>query len=147
MADWNWSGVAVSISLISLCVSIYVALRDRGSITAWARYLSSFENLSDGILVHVVNSGRRPETVRRLLLHTIDGKQYEHKLERGDQAIRLLESEDYEFQINLENSELRNWAESHIVRAQIQSSRGKLYEVENLAAIVNANAETIRKAI
>jgi hypothetical protein len=112
-----------------------------------ARYLPTYENFADGIYVHVVNSGRRPVTVRRLVLETIGGTTYEHKLERQKQSIRLMESEDYEFQVNPENSEILKWAESKIAKAVVKDSRGKEYKVEELAAIINANSKNIQKAI
>jgi hypothetical protein len=146
MSECTLSSIAIAIAVVSLGLSIYVAVRDRGTVSASARYLPSFQNLSDGIFIHVVNSGRRPVTVRRLLLEA-EGKSYEHKLEIEKQRVRLMESEDYEFQVNPENSELLKWAESKVVKAVVEDSRGRKYKVEDLAKIINENSTNIQKAI
>lgn len=140
------SGAAIGITVISLGLSVYLAIRDRGTVSASARYLPSFQNLSDGIYIHVVNSGRRPVTIRRLLLEA-EGERHEYKLENEKQPVRLMESEDCEFQINPDNSELLKWAKSKITKATVEDSRGNKYRVEDLAEIINANSANIQKAI
>lgn len=86
-------------------------------------------------------------TVRRLVLEIEDGNSYEHKLEKERQPVRLLESEEYEFQLNPQNSEILKWAESKIVKAVVEDSRGKQFKVEDLAEILNTNSNNIQKAI
>lgn len=147
MSDCTLSGIAITISVVSLGLSVFVVFRDKGTVSASSRYLPSFQNLSDGIYVHIVNSGRRPVTVRRLVLEIEDGNSYEHKLEKERQPVRLLESEEYEFQLNPQNSEILKWAESKIVKAVVEDSRGKQFKVEDLAEILNTNSNNIQKAI
>lgn len=146
MSECTLSGIAIAISVVSLGLAIYVTVRDRGAVSASARYLPSFQSLSDGIYIHVVNSGRRPVTVRRLLLEA-EGRSYEHRLEKEKQPVRLMESEDYEFQVNPQNSEMLKWAESKILEAAVEDSRGKKYTVDFLAKIINENSANIQKAI
>src|SRR3989344_8290719 len=111
MSDCALSEAAIVLSILSLGLSAYAVFRDKGTVSALARYLPSFQNCSDGIYVHVVNSGRRPVTVRRLVLQLEGGVNYEHQLKIDKQPVRLLESEDYEFQVNPQNSELLKWVE------------------------------------
>lgn len=141
------SDAAIAISLLSFCLSGYAVFRDRGAVSASAKYLSSFQNLSDGIYVHVVNSGRRPVTIRRLVLEVENGSSFEHKLVKDRQPVRLLESVDYEFQVNPQNSEILRWAESKVLRSVVEDSRGKKYDVKGLVEIINEHATNIKQAI
>ncbi len=147
MSECTLCGGAFVISLISLALSTYVAFRDRGNVTASARYLESIQHISDAVFIHVVNSGRRPVTVRRLVFETHNGHRLEHKLVKESHPVRLMESEDYEFQINAENSVITNWAGSKIVKAALEDSRGKKYEVEDLAELINRKGKYLKSAI
>lgn len=147
MSDCSLAGAAIVISLFSLGVSAYVAYRDRGKVSASARYLESYQNMSDGIYIHVVNSGRRPVTIRRLIMKTSDGNVIENPLRNNKDPIRLMESEDYEFQLNAQNSEIQEWSKSTIIEAVVEDSRGKQYNVSNLVEAINSNAEDLQAAL
>jgi len=147
MSDCAVSGIAITIALVSLGVSAFVAFRDRGTITAAARYLESYEHISDGVYVHIVNSGRRPVTIRRLLLTTEDGKEIERRIGENGNPVRLLESEDCEFQLNAQNSEIQEWSSSVIKKAVVEDSHGKQYEVSGLVEAINQNAEHLQQAL
>jgi hypothetical protein len=147
MSDYSLAGFAIVISLFSLGISAYVAYRDHGKVSASARYLESYQHMSDGIYIHVVNSGRRPVTIRRLILKTSDGKVIEEPLRNNKNPIRLLESEDYEFQLNAQNSEIHEWSKSTITKAIVEDSRGKAYNVSNLVEAINSNAEHLQAAL
>lgn len=147
MSDCAVSGIAITIALLSLGISAYVAIRDRGTITATARYLESYQHMSDGVYVHIVNSGRRPVTIRRLLLSTEDGKQIDHRIGENDKPVGLLESENCEFQLNAKNSEILEWSASVIKKAVVEDSRGTKYQVTGLAEAINQNAEHFQQAL
>lgn len=141
------SGAAIAISLLSLGLTAFLAFRDRSRISAAASYLESFENIADAIYLHVVNDGRRPITIRRLVVESDRGNRFEHKFQRDGRAIRLVESEDIEIALDSENSEIAKWLDSKIAKAQIEDSRGTLYNIEGLVEVLNANAEHLRSAI
>jgi hypothetical protein len=132
----NLSVAAIAISLISLGLSAYIAVRDRGHITASARYPKRFNPVS----VHAVNSGRRPVTLRRLILKTQDGQSYEYPLLNGETPVRLMESEDYEFPLPVSDTEVQQWAKTKIIKAELVDSYGKKHVVEDMVKISNKYA-------
>ena len=141
------SGAAISISLLSLGLTAYLAFRDRSHISAAATYLSSFENMADAVYIHIVNDGRRPVTIRRLVVESTTGSRFEFKFQRNGRAIRLVESEDFEMALDSKKSEITSWVEASVEKAYIEDSKGVLYIVEGFAEILNANAENIKNAI
>lgn len=147
MSDGALAGAAIVISLCSLGITAYVAYRDRGTITATSRYLESYQHMSDGIYIHVVNSGRRPVTIRRLLLRPADGNVIERRLGENERPLRLLESEDHEFQLNAQNSDITEWSQLRIAEAVVEDSRGKEYKVAGLVEAINENAEHLHSAL
>lgn len=130
------SGAAIAISVLSLGLSGYLAFRDRGHIMASARYPTRFSPIS----IHAVNSGRRPVTLRRLILKTQDGKRYEYPFLKGESPIRLMESEDHEFPLSVSDTEVQQWAKTKIIKAELADSRGKKYAVEDMVEISNTYA-------
>jgi hypothetical protein len=147
MSDCELSGAAIIIAILGLGVSIYVAYRDRSTVTASARYLKSYQDMSDGIYIHVVNSGRRPVTMRRLLLRTSTGSVIEHRLDKDGKPLRLLENEDHKLQLNTQNSKIKEWSQSMISDAIVEDSRGKEYRVIDLAETINRNAKHLQSAL
>lgn len=147
MSDGALSGAAIVISLVSLGISAYVAYRDKGTITATSRYLESYQHMSDGIYIHVVNSGRRPVTLRRLLLRATDGSLIERGLGKDERSLRLLESEDHEFQLNPQNSDITEWSQMKFSEAVVEDSRGKKYQITGLVEAINENAEHLQSAL
>lgn len=124
---------AIVISGISFALSAYLAIRDRGDVTASARYPERFKK----IFVHVVNSGRRPVTLRHLIVETQDGARYEYKILNGDAPIRLMESEDHEFPLPSKDTEIDKFAKTKVIAAELEDSRGKKYVVKDLANLIN----------
>lgn len=147
MCDGVLSGIAIVISILSFTVSAYVAYRDRGTITAMSRYLESYEHMSDGIFIHVVNSGRRPVTIRHVLLRAASGDVFEKRIGENNRPLRLLENEDHEFQLNAENSDITAWSRTRISKAVVEDSRGREYKIEGLVKSINENAERLQSAI
>ena len=147
MSSCALSGAAITIAIFGFGLSAYIAFRDRGTVTASARYLESYQHMSDGIYVHVVNSGRRPVTIRRLKFTTMAGSTIERPIRENGKPIRLLESEDYEFQLNAQNSEIQEWSRSTITKAVIEDSRGKEYHISELVDAINSNAQHLQSAL
>jgi hypothetical protein len=141
------SSAAIVISIGSFCLSAYLAFRDRGHVTASAAYLESYEHMTDAVLVHAVNIGRRPVTVRRLIIESIKGEIFEHKLQNDGKPIRLIESEDIEIALDSENSEITKWAATSISIAYLEDSKGRLYEVEGLPEILRERTAQLQGAV
>ncbi|TNE52540.1 MAG: hypothetical protein EP341_06725 [Sphingomonadales bacterium] len=81
------------------------------------------------------------------MITTEDGKEIERRIGENGNPVRLLESEDCEFQLNTQNSELQEWSSSVIKKAVVEDSRGKQYEVSGLVEAINQNAEHLRQAL
>ena len=87
----------------------------------------------------MVNSGRRPITLRRLIFLREDGTPYEYPL-GAKGSIRLMENEDHEFTLSLlDNEELQRCVMAGIVDAVIEDSHGASWPVEDLLEIVKRN--------
>lgn len=146
-----YSGAALAISIISIIANLglgaYVAFRDRGHIVASGRKPEG--PIFDAVLVHAVNTGRRPVTLRRLILKTRDGTSYERPLfSRQGNTVRLMESEDYEFRLDLlEDPDSGKWAATGLVSATLEDSRGKVYQAHDLAEIIGAVARKLHAPI
>ena len=139
------SVIAIAISMVSLGLHAYLAFRDRAQLSAACSYLCSFEHMTDAVSIHVVNAGRRPLTIRRLVVESDSGGQFKHKFQRADgRALRLVESEDVEIILDSTNSEIAKWLDSKIFKAYIEDSKGKCHRVEGLVTILNENAQHLR---
>jgi len=124
----------------SLC---WVATRDTYRVAVEGRYLSSFEHLSDGIYIRVVNSGRRPVTLRYLVLSLKTGEKHELPINPADPNHHplLAESQFYEVQYNDKNIDFGEVPWGQVTRVEIEESRGWRYEIADLAEVISENAD------
>jgi hypothetical protein len=140
------NGFAVAafvVSMASLALSTYAVVRDRGTITASARYPKRFRK----VLIHVVNSGRRPVTLRRLVLQARGGEHYEYPLLKGEESVRLMESEAFEGPLPAPDQDVSQWANTEFSKCEIEDSRGKKYSVDGLAKLLSEYATDLSTAI
>jgi hypothetical protein len=93
------SALALAVSLGSLAVSLYVALRDRPRLKVSSQFFEAWEYGPDKIHVTLVNLGRRPVILR--LIGGLDGNGNSGGtyLEHAKGGLRLGEHERHEFDI------------------------------------------------
>ncbi len=129
---------SLAISAISLTLSLIAFLRDQYRLTASARTPTGPIGL-ESVIVHVVNSGRRPITLRYLVFVLRDGTRCERSL--GDKSsLRLMENEDHEFALSLlNNGDLQRCVTTGLIDARIEDSHGRKWPVEDLLEIVRRN--------
>jgi len=124
-----FSFAAFFVSLASLGVSWFVALRDRRDIVASAKESQAFHP----VIVHIVNVGRRPITIKQLTIKTLNGEVFNLPVENR----RLMESEFYEFEFSPPNDVIKQWSNSKIIKVQVEDSCGKFYMVKSLVELAN----------
>jgi len=78
------------------------------------------------------------------MLATAESATIEHPIRKNGSPVKLLESEDYEFQLNAQNSEIQSWNHSIITKAVVEDSRGKEYKVAGLVDAIVKNAEHLQ---
>ena len=138
---------AILISLLSLALSGYLAFRDRSHLSVEATYLSSWENIADAVFLRIVNDGRRPITVRRQILESLNGETDQHELKRDERVVGLLESEDFEIALDLTNSNIVEWARSQISKAYVEDSKGCQYNADGFVKSLGEYAENMQNPL
>lgn len=100
------SVVAICISLVSLGVSLYNALRDRAKLTIKSKVYPASEYGPDRIVVTMVNAGRRPVILRVIGGSDSHGHWGGSYLEQEKGGLRLGEHEHYEHKFEKEDTVL-----------------------------------------
>lgn len=98
------STVALIVSLGSLSVSAYVALRDRPRLKITSRYIAASEYSPNRIILTLINKGRRPVILRLLGGTSKDEKWTATFLEQEKGGLRLGEHERYDHTIEKEDT-------------------------------------------
>jgi len=98
--------VAICVSLASLGVALYTALRDRARLKIKSKFFSASEYGPDRIVVSMVNAGRRPVVLRLIGGHDSHGQWGGSYLEREKGGLRLGEHEHYEYKFEKEDTVL-----------------------------------------
>ena len=138
------SPFAITISILSLGFSIYALIRDKRAVSASAEFLHSFADMANGIHILVTNVGRRPITIRELVLVTSEGEKV--PLPRGEhKPVRLLESECYELVVDEKNLPERNWKQSTVRGAVVIDSHRKEYRVSGFVKAFNRYKNLLHK--
>ena len=137
------SASAVLIALLSFALSGYLAFRDRSHLTVEARYLCSYENMSDAIYLHIVNDGRRPITVKRLVIKLLNGETVQYKLKSNDKDVRLMESQDFEMSLDSINSDINEWARMRASKAYVVDSKDRKYNTDGFVDSLSEYARNL----
>lgn len=134
-------------NIFSFALSVFLAIRDRPHLSVEARYLPSWENISDAIFLHIVNDGRRPITARSLIIEFLNGETDRHELKCDERVVRLLESEDFEIALDANNSNIIEWAKLQVSKAYVEDSKGSQYNadgfVNSLDEYAKANVSNV----
>lgn len=132
------STVALLLSAFSLCLSLYVIRRDKGLSASINTYVDANELLGYKIGIYIVNIGKDPRTVRKLVLTSDDGEKFEHVI-RNDKGglLKLAQSDFYEHLLDQRNSSIIEWAKSKLKHVEIQDSYGDSFEVKDFANAIN----------
>lgn len=141
------------ISIISLVIAVYAVLRDSVRLEVEGRYVESFANISDGIYIKIVNSGRRPITLYSLNFIDVNGKVSQFKItnsigvrvnsifEARDNGVPILaESQYFEFELNNENFNFSEVNLSSLKEISVTSSTGKVAKVKGIADKIKMSA-------
>jgi hypothetical protein len=132
------SSIALSLSVISLGLSLYVIRRDKGVSATASACMDSNELIGYKIGIYVVNLGRKPTTLRGIMVENYNGEVFRHKLkdEKGEH-IKLSQSDFYEFFLTQDNSEITEWAKSKIKSVKIVDSSDDTWDVKDFANTIN----------
>jgi hypothetical protein len=132
------SSIALSLSVVSLGLSLYVIRRDKGLSATASACMDGNELIGYKIGVYVVNLGRNPVTLRGLMIENYEGEIFRHRLKdaKGDN-IKLSQSDFYEFTLAQDNSEITKWAKSKIKSVKIVDSSDDSWDVKDFASTIN----------
>jgi hypothetical protein len=132
------SSISLSLSAISLGLSLYVIRRDKGVSATASACMDGNELIGYKIGVYIVNLGRKPVTLRGIVVENYDGEVFRHRLKDvKDDNIKLSQSEFYEFILAQDNSEITQWAKSKIKSVKVVDSSGDAWEVKDFANTIN----------
>ena len=126
-------------------MSLVALLRDRYRVSASASTVSD-RRFTDSVIVHVVNSGRRPLTLRVLFLVARDGTRCEFPFSKQG-PIRLMENQDHEFTLSLLDQDVHRCVAGGLMKTGLMDSRGKEWPVSGLTEIVVRNVRKLTAPI
>ncbi|MBD3608976.1 MAG: hypothetical protein HUJ30_00340 [Gammaproteobacteria bacterium] len=134
------------ISILSLCISFYVMMRDRQKFDAIGLYLDSWEHMHDGLYFRIVNMGRRPITPHELIFWFSDNTKEIIKITNDlawstfeDNSNKdifypcLSESQFFEFTLDEKNCDLGQYVFENLSLVTITDSLGKSVKLKKLA--------------
>ncbi|MGD8122966.1 hypothetical protein [Vibrio sp. TRT 2004] len=142
-SEFNWISLlglpqlAIFISILSFSLSLFVAFRDATRFAVVARYLESYENMSDAVYLKIVNTGRRPITLDRIDFKFTGGpiqsiKLDTHTMRRTDpfdrsiaQPITLSESQFFELTLDSRVHDFGDFEFSKLAEVKVLISRGR----------------------
>lgn len=156
----NISIAGALIALCSLAISFYVMFRDKRRIDIEASYLNSFEHMADGIYLKVVNSGRRPVTLHKLVFGFSDGDIQETRIhnsinerlstpfeKRDDSHPCLSESQIFEIRLDSTNFHFDEMKLDKLIFLKLIDSTGKSKKLTSLANSIKTNAKYLKGKI
>lgn len=130
--------IALIVSGISLCFSLYIARKQKGISAAANTYLDANELIGYRLGLYIVNSGMEPTTLRQVLIETYDGQTFRHTLhDAGENHVRLAQSEFYECFFGQANSKITEWAKHRIKSAKVVDSYGHGWQIKDFADAIN----------
>jgi hypothetical protein len=118
--------VAVAISLLSLCVSTWVAVRDRSRLVVRARFWPDSENCETHTAVTIKNKGRRCHHVPAWVAQTDDGWTSAHPLGDNAAGLDLDGGRSWEVVLDLDtieedSPEGKSQTKDHVVRGRLRT--------------------------
>lgn len=122
--------VALVVLMASLCLSSYLAWRDRSRLQAKS-FARAHERTGEysSVFITVTNAGRRPLTLRLLSGIYADGSQGGHCLSEG--SVKLQESEPHELEFGKFDGIMVNGdAMSQLVDVSFEDSTGKKHKIK-----------------
>ncbi len=135
----------IMISIVSLCISFYVMMRDRQKFEAIGLYLDSWEHMHDGLYFRIVNTGRRPITPHELTFIFSNNSKHTLKLtcdlgwstfeDNTDKDIFypcLSESQFFEFTLDERNHDLGQYDFENLKSITISDSLGRKVKFKSL---------------
>lgn len=132
------SSISLLLSFVSLCVSLYVMRRDQGLSASANAYMDPHELLGYTLGIYLVNTGKNPLTIRKLVIEQQNGDKFEHPVrDKTGNPLKLAQSEFHELFLTQNNSALTEWVKLQIKSAKALDSYGKTWNVKDFAEIIN----------
>lgn len=132
------SHIALMVSGASLCVSLYMAQKQKGLSAIANSHMNTEELLGYRMSIYMVNSGREPITLKNILITTCDGQTFKYRIRsKKEDSIKLSQSEFHEVFLSQNNSDITTWVKSKIKSAKIVDSYGNMWNIKEFSEIIN----------